>query len=399
MYLPKIEELPNSVQLPTSKSIANRWLILQALYPDEIDLQIGDSSDDIDVLKNAFETKESSIDVVHAGTAMRFLTAFLSQKEGREFVLTGSERMKQRPIEELVSVLGQLGASIEYLDNEGYPPLKIKGKKLHSNPIEMDGGISSQFISALLLIGSKIDGGLDLRLKGDLVSKSYIDLTISVLNRAGIHASFQDNKIDVTELRTLPNRKEVNVEADWSAASFWYSWVALSPGSSIDLVGLNSDSFQGDKKLIDYFEGLGVRTKTIDNGLGIYHVDMPLPKYLEINLLNQPDLAQPLAVVCALLGVEVKLNGLQTLAIKETNRLEALKKELSNFGVESKLTKDSIFIANQSISEPKRKVKTYNDHRMAMSFSLFASRFSIAIEDPDVVSKSYPNYFDHLLKK
>lgn len=397
MHLLKIKELPKSVQLPTSKSIANRWLILQALYPEDIDLKISDSSDDINVLKNAFKTKDRSIDVGHAGTAMRFLTAYLSQKEAEEFVLTGSERMQQRPIEPLVSVLRQLGASIEYLGKEGYPPLKIKGKKLYSNPVEIDGGISSQFISALLLIGSKIDGGLDLRLKGDLVSKSYIDLTISVLNRAGIHASCKANTIAVPQVNNLACSKEVKIESDWSAASFWYGWVALTPGSSVDLFDLRSDSCQGDKKLIDYFEGLGVRTKVIDVGLRIYHVEMALPSYLEINLINQPDLAQPLAVVCALLGVEVRLTGLQTLIIKETNRLEAIKEELLNFGVESTIDEDSIAIQSQKALIPKRAVKTYKDHRMAMAFSLFASRFSIEIQDPEVVSKSYPKYFEQLL--
>lgn len=397
MHLPKIKELPKSVQLPTSKSIANRWLILQALYPEDIDLKISDSSDDINVLKNAIKTKDRSIDVGHAGTAMRFLTAYLSQKEGEEFVLTGSERMQQRPIEPLVSVLRQLGASIEYLGKEGYPPLKIKGKNLLSNATEIDGGISSQFISALLLIGSKIDGGLDLRLKGDAVSKSYIDLTISVLNQAGIHASCKANTIAVPQVNNLACSKEVKIESDWSAASFWYGWVALTPGSSVDLFDLRSDSCQGDKKLIDYFEGLGVRTKVIDVGLRISHLEMALPSYLEINLINQPDLAQPLAVVCALLGVEVKLTGLQTLIIKETNRLEAIKEELLNFGVESTVDEDSIVIQSQKALIPKRAVKTYKDHRMAMAFSLFASHFSIEIQDPEVVSKSYPKYFEQLL--
>ena len=397
MHLSKIKELPKSVQLPTSKSIANRWLILQALYPEDIDLKISDSSDDINVLKNAFKTKDRSIDVGHAGTAMRFLTAYLSQKEAEEFVLTGSERMQQRPIEPLVSVLRQLGASTEYLGKEGYPPLKIKGKNLLSNATEIDGGISSQFISALLLIGSKIDGGLDLRLKGEAVSKSYIDLTISVLNQAGIHASCKANTIAVPQVNNLACSKEVKIESDWSAASFWYGWVALTPGSSVDLFDLRSDSCQGDKKLIDYFEGLGVRTKVIEVGLRIYHAEMAVPSYLEINLINQPDLAQPLAVVCALLGVEVKLTGLQTLIIKETNRLAAIKEELLNFGVESTIDEDSIAIQSQKALIPKRAVKTYKDHRMAMAFSLFASRFSIEIQDPEVVSKSYPKYFEQLL--
>lgn len=394
----KIESLPESIQLPTSKSIANRWLILQALYPNQIQLNYNDSSDDIEVLKSAFTSKDKTIDVGHAGTAMRFLTAYLSQQEGEEFVLTGSERMRKRPIEPLVSVLRQLGASIECLGKEGFPPLKITGQKLQSKPIEIDGSISSQYITALLLVGSKIEGGLKLFLKRHIVSKSYIDLTVSVLKEAGLDVTFQDNEIAVTPCEALPENKNITVEADWSAASFWYSWVALRPGSVLNLVGLNLDSAQGDKKLIDYFEGLGVRTKSIDSGLRIYHVDMALPSYLEINLINQPDLAQPLAVVCTLLGVEVKLNGLQTLAIKETNRLEALKEEFLNFDVESILDEDSILIKSQKASNPKRGVKTYNDHRMAMAFSLFASRFSIEIQDPEVVSKSYPKYFEHLLK-
>ena len=229
-----------------------------------------------------------------------------------------------------MSALNSLGANIQYLNKEGFPPLEIIGGKLKSNPIEIDGSVSSQYISALLLVAPKIKDGLKITLKGSIVSQSYINLTISVLERAGIKVDFHDNKISVIETKQLPESVSIHVESDWSAASFWYSWAALMPKSAINLIGLDSKSSQGDRKLISFFEGLGVRTKEIDCGLRINHADMVMPKRLEINLINQPDLAQPLAVVCAILGVEVKLNGLQTLAIKETNRLEALKKELQS---------------------------------------------------------------------
>ena len=398
MKLSRISYLPETVKLPTSKSLANRWLILQALFPNQIKVRVSDKSDDIDVLEKALNAKKNHFNVGHAGTAMRFLTAFFAQQNGGEFVLTGSERMQQRPIKPLVSVLQELGASIGYLGEEGFPPLKIIGKKLLSKIIEIDGGISSQYISALMLIAPKIEGGLKIKLKGTVVSRSYINLTVSVLKKAGIEVGFVGNEISIKETTKLPETVDIDVEADWSAAAFWYGWVALTPGSAINLLGLNSISAQGDCKLIPYFEGLGVRTKEIENGLRIYKVDMVLPSHLEINLINQPDLAQPLAVVCAILGVEVKLNRLQTLIIKETNRLQAMQTELANFGVVSEITGDSIFIASQKVSPPKRKIKTYNDHRMAMSFALFAARVPLEIEDPDVVSKSYPNYFEHIIQ-
>jgi 3-phosphoshikimate 1-carboxyvinyltransferase len=399
MMLPKIELLPETVQLPTSKSLANRWLVLQALFLNQIEVNVSDKSDDIEVLEKALISQENTIDVGHAGTAMRFLTAFLAQIGKGEFLLTGSERTQQRPIEPLVSALNSLGANIQYLNKEGFPPLKIKGGGLKSNSIEMDGSLSSQYISALLLIAHKLKGGLKITLTGTVVSQSYINLTVSVLERAGIEVGFHDNVVTVRETKDLPESISVQVESDWSAAAFWYGWVALMPKSAINLIGLDSKSSQGDRKLISFFEGLGVRTKEIDGGLRINHADMVMPKRLEINLINQPDLAQPLAVVCAILGVEVKLNGLQTLAIKETNRLEALKEELSNFGIEAEITSNSIEIKSQEVQLPKRTIRTYNDHRMAMSFSLFASRIPIEIEEAGVVSKSYPDYFKHLLKK
>lgn len=399
MMLPKIELLPETVQLPASKSLANRWLVLQALFLNQIEVNVSDKSDDIEALEKALISRDNTIDIGHAGTAMRFLTVFLAQKEKGEFLLTGSKRMQQRPIEPLVSALNSLGANIQYLNKEGFPPLEIIGGKLKSNPIEIDGSVSSQYISALLLVAPKIKDGLKITLKGSIVSQSYINLTISVLERAGIKVDFHDNKISVIETKQLPESVSIHVESDWSAASFWYSWAALMPKSAINLIGLDSKSSQGDRKLISFFEGLGVRTKEIDGGLRINHADMVMPKRLEINLINQPDLAQPLAVVCAILGVEVKLNGLQTLAIKETNRLEALKEELSNFGIEAEITSNSIEIKSQEVQLPKRTIRTYNDHRMAMSFSLFASRIPIEIEEAGVVSKSYPDYFKHLLKK
>lgn len=397
MKLSQIKELPESVHLPSSKSLANRWLIIQALYPNQVEVNIRDKSDDIEVLEKALQSTESQIDIGHAGTAMRFLTAYFSQKENKEIILTGSERMQQRPIKSLVSVLQQLGASIEYLKTEGYPPLKIQGTKLRSRTIEIDGTLSSQYISALMLIASQIEGGLRLKLKGKIVSRSYINLTSSVLKQAGVEVSFQDSVIEINPINGLPQNKRIEVEADWSAAAFWYCWVALTPGVPINLLGLNLESAQGDTMLVSYFEGLGVRTKSIEDGVRIYHVEMPLPSYLEINLINQPDLAQPIAVVCAIFGVDVKLNGLQTLVIKETNRLKAMKIELENFGIVSEITNESIAIKPQSLKEPKRPIKTYKDHRMAMSFSLFASKFPIEIENPSVVSKSYPKYFEHLL--
>ena len=385
------------ITLTGSKSICNRALIIRAFSKKDYPIHRIAAAKDTQTLIELLNNESDVYDAGPAGTTFRFMTAYLAMQDGTQ-TLTGSERMQQRPIKPLVSVLQELGASIGYLGEEGFPPLKIIGKKLLSKIIEIDGGISSQYISALMLIAPKIEGGLKIKLKGTVVSRSYINLTVSVLKKAGIEVGFVGNEISIKETTKLPETVDIDVEADWSAAAFWYGWVALTPGSAINLLGLNSISAQGDCKLIPYFEGLGVRTKEIENGLRIYKVDMVLPSHLEINLINQPDLAQPLAVVCAILGVEVKLNRLQTLIIKETNRLQAMQTELANFGVVSEITGDSIFIASQKVSPPKRKIKTYNDHRMAMSFALFAARVPLEIEDPDVVSKSYPNYFEHIIQ-
>ena len=398
MKLSQINQLPSQVHLPTSKSLANRWLVLSALYPGQVEVNVNSSSDDIEILKSGLAQNQEDINVGHAGTAMRFLTAFLSIQPEKSFLVHGSPRMHERPIEPLVASLKKLGASINYLEKAGFPPLKIMGREIKGGTLEIDASMSSQYISALMLIAPKLKGGLQLKLKGTVVSRSYINLTAAVLRKAGVAAIFEGQTILISETQDLPEPLVISVEADWSAAAFWFGWVALIPGAAINLMGLSSQSTQGDRKLINYYEGLGVRTKEIEGGLRIYRVDIVLPEHLEINLINQPDLAQALAVTSAILGVEVKLNRLQTLVIKETNRLLALKKELANFGITAEITEDSIFIPAQKVVAPKRVIQTYNDHRMAMSFSLFASRFAVEIEAPEVVSKSYPKYFRDLLE-
>jgi 3-phosphoshikimate 1-carboxyvinyltransferase len=397
LALTKIEQLPERILLPKSKSLAARWLILQALFPDLISIENFQDSDDTLVLKEALSSiGNCELDVKHSGTALRFCLSYFAVQADRTVILKGSDRLHERPISIVVEALRKLGAEITYLEKEGCAPVQIKGKKLQGGSIQIDGGVSSQFVSSLMLVAPRLPGGLEIDLKGTIVSRSYIWLTLDVLIAAGIEATMNGNKIVVKEKAKLPEPKEVQLESDWSAAAYWYAWVALN-GGGVNLLGLQSNSSQGDRKLIPFFEGLGVRTKEINGGLRIYKVDMALPEHLEMNLINQPDLAQPIAVVCALLGVEVKLNRLQTLTIKETNRLEALKEELSNFGISADLTVESIFIAPQKASAPKRPIKTYNDHRMAMSFSLFASQFDIEMEESHVVSKSYPEYFNQLL--
>ncbi len=396
LKLNRIDGLPEQITLPVSKSVANRWLILQALFPNQIAIPNFENVDDTAVLKNGLLRNSTEINVGHAGTAMRFLCAFLSTQKGKTFILSGSERMHQRPIAPLVIALKKLGAKIEYLKNDGFPPLKIVGQDLNAVPLEIDSSLSSQYISALLLIGARVKGGLHLKLKNQVVSSSYIRLTLSVLKAAGIRYKKPENEIRVFEQKRLPEKIEVQLESDWSAAAFWYGMVALLPASKTQFIGLDPNSAQGDKKLIDFYESFGVRTKRVEGGVKIFKIGNILPEFLRLNLLDQPDLAQPIAVTCAALGVHVKLTGLQTLANKETHRLEALQKELANFGVQSAIKNDSIEIAAQEIISPLRPIKTYNDHRMAMSFAILATKFRVEIEIPEVVRKSYPGFWEDL---
>ncbi len=400
-----IVNLQSAITITGSKSETNRLLLLEALYPNLI-LENTSNSDDSEVMAKALSTdsKTDLVEVHHAGTAMRFLTAFFAIQENREVVLTGSSRMKERPIKILVDTLRQLGAEISYEQNEGFPPIRIKGKKLTQNKVSLPANVSSQYISALLLIAPKLENGLELTLEGEITSVSYIKMTLALLNEIGVETSFADNKI-VVKPQTINYKPQIiSVESDWSSASYFYSIIALSEiGTEITLSSYKKNSLQGDSVLAEIYKDLGVETVFDNNKIHLRRFQIPIPKSLILNLNNSPDIAQTIAVTCFGLGIGCHLTGLHTLKIKETDRLEALKTELSKLGASVSVTNVSLTL--QSYSPlldgcPKGGVaiKTYQDHRMAMAFAPLALKTDIIIEEAEVVSKSYPAFWIDLKK-
>ena len=399
-----ISHLPSSISITGSKSETNRLLLLQALYPNLI-LENTSNSDDSEVMAKAlknFHLPSSNfqlIDIHHAGTAMRFLTAFFAIQENREVVLTGSSRMKERPIKILVDALRQLGAEISYEENEGFPPIRIKGKKLTQNKVSLPANVSSQYISALLLIAPKLENGLELTLEGEITSVSYIKMTLSLLNEIGVETSSVGNKITVKSLSHIPNPLSLIVESDWSSASYFYSIIALSEiGTEITLSSYKKNSLQGDSVLAEIYKDFGVETVFDNNKIHLRRFQIPIPKSLILNLNDSPDIAQTIAVTCFGLGIGCHLTGLHTLKIKETDRLEALKTELSKLGASVSITNVSLTL--QPYSPPLERspkdvvaIKTYQDHRMAMAFAPLALKTDIIIEEAEVVSKSYPAFW------
>lgn len=392
--------LQSAISITGSKSETNRLLLLQALYLNLI-LENTSNSDDSEVMAKALSTDYQTelVEVNHAGTAMRFLTAFFAIQENREVVLTGSSRMKERPIKILVDALRQLGAEISYELNEGFPPIRIKGKKLTQNKVSLPANVSSQYISALLLIAPKLENGLELTLEGEITSVPYIKMTLSLLNEIGVETSFVGNKITVKSLSHVPNPLPLIVESDWSSASYFYSIIALSEiGNEITLSSYKKNSLQGDSVLAEIYKDLGVETVFDNNKIHLRRVQIPIPKSLIINLNDFPDIAQTIAVTCFGLGIGCHLTGLHTLKIKETDRLEALKTELSKLGASVSVTNVSLTL--QSYSPPLEgcpkggvTIKTYQDHRMAMAFAPLALKTDIIIEEAEVVSKSYPAFW------
>ncbi|WP_396140832.1 3-phosphoshikimate 1-carboxyvinyltransferase [Flavobacterium sp.] len=400
-----IVNLQSAISITGSKSETNRLLLLQALYPNLI-LENTSNSDDSEVMAKALSTdcQTELIDIHHAGTAMRFLTAFFAIQENREVVLTGSSRMKERPIKILADALRQLGAEISYEENEGFPPIRIKGKKLIQNKVSLPANVSSQYISALLLIAPKLENGLELTLEGEITSVSYIKMTLSLLNEIGVETSSVGNKITVKSLSHIPNSLSLIVESDWSSASYFYSIIALSEiGTEITLSSYKKNSLQGDSVLAEIYKDLGVETVFDNNKIHLRRFQIPIPKSLILNLNNSPDIAQTIAVTCFGLGIGCHLTGLHTLKIKETDRLEALKTELSKLGASVSVTNVSLTLQSYSpLLEgcPKGGVaiKTYQDHRMAMAFAPLALKTDIIIEEAEVVSKSYPAFWIDLKK-
>lgn len=390
-----IVSLQSSVSISGSKSETNRLLLLQALYPTII-LDNASNSDDSEVMIKALESKEPLIDIHHAGTTMRFLTAYFSMQEGREVILTGSSRMKERPIRILVDALRQIGANIQYVENEGFPPLRITGKKLVQNKVTLPADVSSQYISALLLIASQLEKGLEITLEGEITSIPYINMTLALLNEIGIDTAFAGNKISVSPKYTAHNPQRITVESDWSSASYFYSIVALSePGTQITLSSYKQNSLQGDSALVEIYRNFGVTTTFSNNSIILKKISCELPS-VNCNLNSSPDITQTIAVTCFGLGISCHLTGLHTLKIKETDRLEALKTELTKLGAQLTITNDSLTLEPSSGIKENVAVRTYQDHRMAMAFAPLALKTNIIIGEAEVVSKSYPNFWNDL---
>lgn len=365
------------IDLPYSKSISNRLLIIQAICEEKFNIKNLSKSEDTICLQKALKLKNSIIDVGAAGTSFRFLTAFLSNKEGGEYFLTGSERMKKRPIKQLVDSLRKLGAKIKYIKEEHFPPLRITGRCFSGGKIQIDGSISSQFVSALLLIAPTLEKGLELEIFGEIVSKPYILMTLNLMREFGINFSYEENIISIKNQKYIA--KDYEIESDWSSASFWFEIAALSNDCNIKLYGLSQNSIQGDEKVMDFFESLGVSSKFV-NGCLILSKSKKQNITKKIDLLNTPDLYQPINCTFFGLGISSELTGLSTLKDKETDRIKSVERELKKLSTT-------------------RVIETYTDHRMAMSFAPLCLRFGeVQINDIEVVKKSYPNFWQDLEK-
>ncbi|WP_369013110.1 3-phosphoshikimate 1-carboxyvinyltransferase [Flavobacterium anhuiense] len=384
----------SQLNITGSKSETNRLLLLKALFPN-ITLANTSNSDDSEVMQKALVGNDEIVDIHHAGTAMRFLTAYFAVNEGREVVMTGSSRMQERPIKILVDTLRQLGVEISYEKEEGYPPIRIKGKKVTASKVTLAANVSSQYISALLLVASKLENGLELTLEGEITSIPYIKMTLALLNDLDIKTSFEGNVIKVYPKEAVES-KEMVVESDWSSASYFFSLVALSESAKITLSSYKENSLQGDSELVSLYEKMGVKTTFQNNKMTLEKVAGFNYQDVNFELNNTPDIAQTIVVTCLGLGIGCHLTGLHTLKIKETDRLEALKTELTKLGANISVTNDSLTLVKSDIINHDVKIGTYNDHRMAMAFAPLAIKVPIIIEDAGVVSKSYPDFWDDL---
>lgn len=393
-----LKEISGTINLPASKSISNRALIINALSYSPYPIKNLSNSDDTKVLEAALFSNSNTFDIGHAGTAMRFLTAFLAKVVG-QWEITGSERMQQRPISILVDALNKLGAKIEYLGNKGCPPLKIFGSHLKGQTIELDGSVSSQYISALLLIAPTIESGLTLRLTGNITSQSYIKLTLELMAKFGIQYRWEENEIFVPEQKYLA--RDFTCEADWSGASYWYQIMALVDNGEVLLENLQLDSLQGDVNIAAWFEQFGVTSKQIPKGVVLAKSKNIQPDKLVIDFIENPDIAQTMACLCVAKNIPFHFSGLKTLKIKETDRIAALQNELAKFGAGitepefGELAWDGKLDTEEQEENPI--IATYHDHRMALAFAPMAlAGLNMRIDDPMVVTKSYPGFWEDL---
>ena len=389
-------KIHTTIQLPSSKSISNRALIINALGHGTHQPENLSDCDDTRVMVRALNDDKETIDIMAAGTAMRFLTAYLSVTPGTR-IITGTQRMQQRPIQVLVNALRELGADIEYVANDGFPPLRITGRKFEKDTISLPGNVSSQYISALLMIAPVLTNGLTIRLTGDIISRPYINLTLQLMNDFGVCAEWTDDhqlKVEPQAYHSIP----FYVESDWSAASYWYQIVALSKEAEVTLPGLFKESYQGDSQVAGIFRSLGVETIYEDQTVTLKKSGNAIER-LDYDFINQPDLAQTFVVTCALLNIPFRFSGLQSLKIKETDRMAALIMEMRKLGYILRETDGAVLSweGERCSAEEHPAIDTYEDHRMAMAFAPACLTLpEILINNPQVVSKSYPRYWEDL---
>jgi 3-phosphoshikimate 1-carboxyvinyltransferase len=398
----KNKALRGSINLPSSKSISNRLLILNELWGHDLQLSHLSEAEDTVVLQKALQNikshRKAIIDIGHAGTNFRFLTALLALTPG-EWTLTGSERLQQRPIRELVEALQELGADITYLKNEFCAPLLIKGNILKGGKITIKSSVSSQFISALVMVAPLLENGLSVQLEGEVVSRPYIDMTIKLMQSTGLSIERKGSNINVFEKKNPLREKAFVVESDWSAASYWYAFVALSQSGRVELKGLQQNSLQGDAVLEELFLKFGVTTRFTPNGVLLEKQETNAPTVFEYDFTDCPDIAQTLMLVCAALGVEAKLTGLSTLKGKESNRLEAMQIELAKLSIRAELGENTFYLpAQHKVAFPEEVIfDTYNDHRMAMCLAPIALLVEkICFREHEVVKKSYPRFWSDM---
>ena len=391
----EFKDIQGAVSISGSKSESNRLILLRA-YTSYFKIFNLSDSDDTQLMLSAIESDKKEINIGHAGTAMRFLTSYYSSILENSKILTGSNRMKQRPISILVDALKDLGCDIEYIEKSGFPPLKINGKNILTNSVTLPANVSSQYISSLMMLGVSLENGLKIKLSSEITSLPYIFMTKKIIERIGGITKINDREITIEPLteKVIP---EQFVESDWSSASYFFSIAALSESVKLTLSKFSKDSLQGDSRLVDIYKKFGVETIFEDENILLTKNNISLPKSIHLNLIDNPDLAQTILITCLGLGIDCTLEGLHTLKIKETDRLVALKNEIEKFEVDRiEITKNSITLENNSDLKHDVTIDTYNDHRMAMSFAPLSLLTPININNPEVVTKSYLNFWNDL---
>jgi len=393
----KSKSIEGVLNISGSKSESNRLLALRA-FTSYFDIKNISDSDDTKVMLSAINSNKEEIDIGHAGTAMRFLTSYFSSIENSSVVLTGSKRMRERPISILVDALRELEVEISYIDKEGYPPIRINGRQINNRHVNLPANVSSQYISSLMMLGISLKNGLVINLSTEITSLPYIEMTKKIIERIGGKVEINSNQILVDSF-TKKNILDQSVESDWSSASYFFSMVALSNSSDLTLSTFYKDSIQGDSNLAEIYKNFGVKTTFSDNKINLSKYNNRIERKISLDLSDNPDLAQTIVLTCLGLGVDCDLYGLHTLKIKETDRLEALKSEILKFGVDQiDITDDSLHLQNNSILKSDIIIETYNDHRMAMSFAPLSIIFPIRINNPQVVTKSYVRFWDDIEK-